>query len=347
MKFVLVILLVIFCWVTNTYSQYKWKKDVEEFIIADVSFEQCHAPTLVELGNGKMLAAWFAGSKEGANDVSVWLSAWDNSKWSKPKIIASGNINDSVRFPCWNPVLFKTKGGKLFLFYKVGPSPQKWWGMVMRSGDDGKSWSRSQNLPEGILGPVKNKPLQLDDGSILSGSSTETQNSWKVHVERSADNGRTWTKIQVDTLSSIDVIQPALIKYATGRIQMLCRSKQGVVVQAWSTDNGKTWSKLSKTGLMNPNSGIDAVTLNNGQQLIVYNPDMPGKEWFNGRARLYVAISKDGYKWTDIAVLENGINEEFSYPAVIQTTDAKVHIIYTYKRKNIKHVVLQHPGLFK
>jgi predicted neuraminidase len=75
--------------------------------------------------------------------------------------------------------------------------------------------------------------------------------------------------------------------------------------------------------------------------LIVYNPDVPGKDWFNGRGKLCVACSADGKTWRDIAVLEDGTKEEYSYPAIIQTKDGLIHITYTFNRKNIKHVVLK------
>ncbi len=76
-------------------------------------------------------------------------------------------------------------------------------------------------------------------------------------------------------------------------------------------------------------------------RILVYNPTTSGKEWSNGRAKLNVAMSKDGKQWTEIAVLENGTSEEYSYPAVIQASDGKVHITYTYNRRNVKHVVLE------
>ena len=113
------------------------------------------------------------------------------------------------------------------------------------------------------------------------------------------------------------------------------------MVQAWSKDNGNTWSSLSKTSLLNPNSGIDAVTLKDGRQLVVYNPDVPGKDWVNGRAKLRVALSKDGMNWQDIVTLEDGATQEYSYPAIIQSADGLVHITYTYDRKNIKYVILR------
>ncbi len=124
-------------------------------------------------------------------------------------------------------------------------------------------------------------------------------------------------------------------------MQILCRSKQGNVIQSWSNDDGKTWSALSKTTLPNPNSGIDAVTLKDGLQLIVYNPDAPGKEWSNGRSKLRMAMSTDGENWQDVMELEHGTTEEYSYPAIIQTPDGLIHITYTYDRKNIKHVVIR------
>jgi predicted neuraminidase len=124
-------------------------------------------------------------------------------------------------------------------------------------------------------------------------------------------------------------------------MQILCRSKQGSIIQSWSNNDGKTWSALSKTTLPNPNSGIDAVTLKDGRQLVVYNPDVPDKERYNDRSKLRVAMSTDGENWTDILDLENGTTGEYSYPAIIQTSDGMIHITYTYERKNIKQVVIR------
>jgi predicted neuraminidase len=318
----------------------KWEISKQELIFSNAPFPSCHASTITELPGGKLMAAWFGGSGEGGNDVCIWSSINKNGTWSAPLVLATGVVSDNLRYPCWNPVLFRERSGQLVLFYKVGPSPREWWGMVTSSTDDGGSWSSPERLRTGILGPIKNKAYQLADGTILSPSSEETKTKWTAHIERSADQGATWQKIRLDT-AGFDVIQPSILDYGGGRLQVLCRSKQGTIVQCWSQDNGRSWGKLSKTSLLNPNSGIDAVTLKNGQQMLVYNPDVPGKEWSKGRSKLNVAVSTDGTTWNDVATLENGTTEEYSYPAVIQASDGTVHITYTYDRKNIKHVVLK------
>ncbi|WPU96247.1 sialidase family protein [Mucilaginibacter sabulilitoris] len=326
---------------TGLKAQEQWKVVKQELVFDNPPFKQCHASTITEIKTGELLLACFGGSQEGKKDVSIWFTKLNKEDKGKPEIIADGVQHDSVRFASWNPVLFKTKKGKVFLFYKVGPNPREWWGMFKTSDDEGKTWSQATRLPEGILGPIKNKPIQLANGTILAPSSVEEQDGrWKVHLEKSTDMGKTWEFIPVDT-TSFDVIQPSILSYGNKKLQILCRSRQGNVIQAWSEDNGDTWGKLSKTELLNPNSGTDAVTLKDGKQLIVYNPDVPGKDWFNGRAKLRVACSADGLIWKDIAVLENGTKEEYSYPAIIQTKDGLIHITYTFDRKNIKHVVLQ------
>jgi len=324
------------------HAQSTWVKLKEELVFSQAPFKQCHASTMVEVSPGKILLACFGGSAEGKKDVDIWLSSIDQHGISEPQDVANGIVSDTLRFPAWNPVLFKTRNGKLFLFYKVGPNPREWWGMVKTSDDNGQSWSSSKRLPDGILGPIKNKPVQLADGTILSPSSVEvTENRWTAHIEKSADEGKTWALVPVDPESKFDVIQPSILFYGKNKLQVLCRSKQGSVMQAWSSNGGNTWGKLSKTSLLNPNSGTDAVTLKDGTQLIVYNPDVPGKDWFNGRSKLRVATSKDGKKWEDVVILENGTKEEYSYPAIIQTSDGLVHITYTYDRKNVKHIVLK------
>lgn len=341
MKVLLSFSLLAFFFTSKLCSQPSWKTVEQMLVVENPLFKQCHASTLVELSSGKVLLAWFGGTGEGNSDVVIWISALEKTGWSKPAEIANGVVNDSTRYPTWNPVLFQEKNGKLFLFYKVGPNPRDWWGMVKTSDDDGKTWNTPERLPRGFLGPIKNKPLQLTDGTILSPSSTETDSRWRAHIERSTDGGANWIHIPIDTASAYDVIQPSIIHFADGRLQVLCRSKQGSVMQSSSYDKGKTWSKLIPTSLINPNAGTDAITLQDGTQLIVYNPDVPGRDWWNGRSKLRVAVSKDGTTWTDVLVLENGTEEEFSYPAVIQTRDGRIHISYTFNRKNIKYVVIE------
>jgi predicted neuraminidase len=319
-------------------GQISLHKISDELVFHEPPFAQCHASTIMEVTPGKFMLAAFGGTSEGKKDVCIWFSEAENGKWSKPEKMAEGVINDKLRYPCWNPVLFKTREGKLFLFYKVGPSPSTWWGMVRTSANDGKSWTSPERLPEGILGPIKNKPVQLSDGTIISPSSTETKERWAIHLEISQDFGRTWQFIPVDPKSDFNVIQPAILIHANKKLQILCRSKSNVIVQAFSEDNGNNWGALSGTELPNPNSGIDGVTLKNGWHLLVYNPTVQGKE---DRARLNVAISKDGIKWADACILESKEKGEFSYPAVIQANDERVHITYTYNRVNIKHVVLE------
>ena len=311
----------------------------DELIFNAPPFAQCHASTIVEVTPDKFMAAAFGGTREGNKDVCIWLSTKENGEWSKPVKIADGIINDTLRYPCWNPVLFKAKEGNLFLFYKVGPSPSTWWGMVRTSTNDGKTWTSPERLPEGILGPIKNKPVQLANGTILSPSSSETKESnWKAHIEKSTDLGKTWQFIPVDLKTEFSIIQPTILIHPNNKLQILCRSRSNVILQAYSEDNGNNWGAFTKTELPNPNSGIDAVTLKNEWHLLVYNPTIQGR---GGRAKLNVAISKDGVKWSDAVILENEEQGEFSYPAMIQAKDGKVHITYTYNRVNVKHVVLE------
>lgn len=313
-----------------------------EFIFETAPFKECHASTIAETKDGALLAAWFGGTSESNKDVEIWLSSCKNGQWLAPVSVANGVISDSERYACWNPVLYRTDEKTISLYYKVGLNPRAWWGMVIRSTDEGKTWSKPEKLPDGILGPIKNKPITLASGIILSPSSIETENKeWHAHIERSADNGKTWEKIDIDPTNPSKVIQPTLLTYSGGKIQALLRSNQNVIMESWSDDEGKTWSPLAKTSLLNPNSGIDAVTLKSGIQVLIYNPAISGKEWSNGRAKLNVAVSADGKTWNDLLKLEDEQSGEFSYPAVIQTSNGLVHITYTHNRKTIKHVVIK------
>jgi predicted neuraminidase len=314
---------------------------LQEFIYESGPYPSVHASTIVETPAHELVAAWFGGTRERAPDVGIWLSRREKGGWTPSVEIANGVQPDGTRHPTWNPVLFQPRNGPLMLFYKVGPSPESWWGMLRTSSDAGRTWSEPRRLPDGILGPIKNKPVQLTDGTILSPTSTESESEpsrWQVHFERSSDGGKTWTATQpLNDGTTIAAIQPSVLFLgAAGGSKLLAvgRTRQGKVFTTSSDDAGRTWSALSLIDdLPNPNAGIDAVTLVDGRQLIVYNPVT------RGRTPLAVAVSRDGRSWTKVLTLEDQPGE-YSYPAVIQTSDGRVHITYTWKRQRVKHVVV-------
>ena len=307
-----------------------------EFIFENAPFDSCHASTIVETKQG-LVAAWFGGSHEGASDVGIWLSRREGNAWTLPVEVADGTYDTTKRLPCWNPVLFQPKDGPLLLFYKVGSSPSTWWGMLKTSTDGGKTWSAGRRLPDKILGPIKNKPIQLADGTLLCPSSAEGKDGWRVHFERTFDLGLTWeTTDPLNDGIKIGAIQPSILTLKNGDLLALGRTRQKRTFEIRSSDAGRTWSEMKLTDLPNPNSGTDAVTLKDGRHLLVYNHTSTKDR----RTPLNVAISSDGKDWKSAYVLEDQSGAEFSYPAVIQSADGLVHITYTWKRRCIKHAVL-------
>jgi predicted neuraminidase len=336
-----------------------------EFINPKPPYRTSHASTIAQTSSGALVAAWFGGSSEGHADVGIWFARKTGGRWNSAVEVANGDQGDGKRYAAWNPVLFQPPRGRLFLFYKVGPSPSAWWGMVITSADDGRTWSKPRRLSDGVLGPIKNKPVMLSDGTWLSGASTETSGNWRVHFELSRDAGQTWQLIApVDPGVGFQAIQPTVLGLAGGMIEALCRTQQGVIAMTWSSDGGRTWTPLAATELPNPNSGIDAVRLADGRLLLVYNHSahLPNWSGHGNRSPLDVAISADGVDWKHALTLENQPHDSsapiqtspptpgqqldvfgdkgFSYPAVIQTSDGLVHITYTWNRRMIKHVVV-------
>lgn len=314
---------------------------LQEFIYQTAPFPQCHASTLAE-SQGALVAAWFGGTEEKHPDVGIWLSRRVDGKWSAPVEVATGVTQDAdgakaARYPTWNPVLFQPQAGPLLLFYKVGPSPNRWWGMLMTSRDGGQAWSEPRRLPDGILGPIKNKPIELAGGELLCPSSTESTEKpsrWQIHFERTSDLGATWQATgPLNDGVQFGAIQPSILVLPGGKLKAVGRTRQGSVFQISSDDGGKSWDQMTATSLPNPNSGIDAVTLRDGRHVIVYNHTR------QGRSPLNVAVSHDAVAWRPALVLEDQPGE-YSYPAVIQTADGLIHITYTWQRTRIRHCVI-------
>jgi predicted neuraminidase len=314
---------------------------LQEFIYETAPYPSCHASTIVETEKRELVAAWFGGTREKDPDVGIWVARRDKNAWTPGVEVANGVQPDGGRHPTWNPVLFQPRNAPLMLFYKVGPSPQTWWGELRTSTDGGRTWSAARRLPDGILGPIKNKPVQLADGTLLSPTSNETDerpSKWTVHFERSTDGGKTWSATPpLNDGVTIGAIQPSILfhdRIGGSKLQAVGRTRQGNVFTIASQDAGKTWGPMTLLAdVPNPSSGTDAVTLKDGRHLLVYNPVT------KGRTPLVVGWSRDGQAWLQVVTLEDQPGE-YSYPAIIQTSDGRVHITYTWKRERVKHVVL-------
>ncbi len=317
--------------------------EIRDFVRDDVFDEPvtpaCHASTITELTPGHFIVAWFGGSHEGAKDVGIYAARSQGKHWSRPVQLIAPVLMDGDTLPCWNPVLFRSQRERLYLFYKVGPNPREWFGAVITSDDDGNTWSEPAYLPDGFLGPIRNKPIETEAGVFLCGSSTESPSTdaWRVHLERYREDDNTWEKVKVPNAKALEIIQPTILRHDGDTLQILCRSKHNRLIGSWSYDGGNSWTEADSLPIPNSNSGVDGVALASGNFLLVNNSLPRGEHWWNGRNVLDVSFSVDGIAWQPLVDLERHAEGEYSYPAIIQASDGTVHIVYTNDRKKIRH----------
>lgn len=318
--------------------------ETDEFLYTSAPFPECHSATIAETGNGDLVATYFGGTKERNPDVCIWVSRKPKGArgWTEPQKVADGVMSDTLRKACWNPVIFQIPGGDLMIYFKIGKSVSDWTGWTVRSKDGGKTWGKREPLQEGFLGPVKNKPV-LSGSRIIAPSSVE-KSGWRLYFEYSDDMGKTWERTSfVEADDGVDAIQPSIMTLKDGRLAAIARTRSEHIGITYSSDNGLTWLKLRLIDTPNNNSGLDAVTLKDGRQALVCNerPIPHGIKGGKGlRTPLSLMVSDDGENWRHWITLEDSPISQYSYPSIIQTSDGKVHCIYTWRRQRIKHVVV-------
>jgi len=174
-------------------------------------------------------------------------------------------------------------------------------------------------------------PLIRSDGTLILPLSNE--NFDIPMMAMTADDGETWTFS--DPVPGASMIQPSLVELKDGTLQAYFRNgdPRQRIKRSLSRNGGMTWSVPEVTELPHLGGGLEAISLKNGNLLIVYN-NHTGR----ARDRLAVSLSDDeGRTWKWTRQLEDTPNGRFDYPSVIQTPDGKIHVSYSYNLETIKH----------
>ena len=261
------------------------------------------------------------------------------------------------RKACWNPVLFEMPDGELWLFFKIGSTVGDWTGWLTKSKDGGRTWSDKEPLgyatvPDGspsgrqvaLLGPIKNKP-ELINGRLLCPSSTEN-NGWRFHMEILDLKTGQWSYIPVENteatktddnqLHPIDCIQPSILKLKDGRLQVTMRTHNAKIATSYSSDNGNSWTPVTLLDIENNQSGTDAVTLQDGRHVLIYNNFETLPLTKKGpRTPISIALSDDGQTWRHTLTLEDSPIDQYSYPAIIQGKNGHLYCVYTWRRQRV------------
>ena len=303
-----------------------------------------HSSSVVVLRDGTRLAAWFAGSREGAGDVALVLSRQQNGLWSAPKAIQT--VAGVAR--AWrqyvkkigNPVLFVAPNDDVHLVF-VTVALGGWAGSRIAhsvSSDGGMNWSAPQLW---ITSPFMNISTLVRNPPLPIQMNHSREPGWVLPVYHEfLRKFPEWIMLNQngDMLAAAHIpvgrglIQPALTALPDGSLRAYFRAanKQQHIMAA-TYRNG--WQAVAHPlALQNPNAAVAVVLLSDRRLLMAYNPSM------DNRNRMALALSDDGERWTHVVDLEQGeAAAEFSYPALAVSGD-NIDMTYTYLRQIIKHV---------
>ena len=302
-----------------------------------------HCSTICEAGNHDLLCLWYGGTYESADDQALYLSRRkpDTRNWSEPTIILQNTAT-----PPGNGVIFRDVGDRLCIVWgrMEGTRPMGrgvGWDRCRlfsrTSTDHGETWSEDQPLFDEPLWCVpRNPPIVLESGTLLlpvEGLQKEVEGSYFLSR---AGVDAPWQRLAFTDGGS----QPAVIQRSDGSLLALMRHALWIT-QFSSSDDGKTWTDARPTRLKNPDSGITMTRLASGHLVLVYNDSQ------TSRTPLSIARSLDeGNTWEKPLHLESNPGE-YSYPCVVQSSDGKIHVTYTFRRYAIKHVELNEAWFFQ
>lgn len=302
-----------------------------------------HCSSIAEAPNGDLLVSWYGGSYESSDDQVLFLSRRKRGSrfWSKPEILVR-----SPGKPPGNAILFLDKRARIWLVWgrMEGTQPMlrgTGWDacrlFYRTSNNSGITWTPDRPFYHDTLGWLpRNLPIFLSDGALVVPLSDERNGQgvdWSFFLA-TKDDGAKWTQSGIMKGGE----QPAIIERGDGSLLAYLRSRPNILASE-SHDRGKTWSEPAPTQWKNPDAGIAMRRLKNGHVILVFNNQD------NARTPLHIALSLDEARtWGKPMELETNPGE-YSYPSILQATDGKIHIIYTFRRYSIKHLEMNEDWL--
>ncbi len=292
-----------------------------------------HCSTIAEAGNGDLLCVWYGGSYESADDQVLFLSRRAKGKrvWSRPQVVVRNPIQ-----PPGNAVVFVDGLKRVWIVWGRMEASRPirrgaGWGecRLMRrvSTDHGATWSDDRVLVDTVGWLPRNAPVTLKNRTLLLPLSGRVDGRYGSFALATTDNGKTWKRSGVIRGGS----QPTMIERDDGSLLALMRNAPRIL-RSTSSDGGRTWSRPKRSDLKNPGAGIAMTRLANGHAVLVFNDSE------SRRTPLSIARSTDGGETWERPLKLEANPGEYSYPCVIQTSDGKIHVTYTYRRYGIKHV---------
>ena len=315
---------------------------LERQINAGSSHAKSHSATLAELPDGSLAAAWYAGSGEGAADVSIYLAKRSpEGNWSEPlPIMTRDRVTADLRrnvISLGNPLLLPDPSGRLGLLF-VSIVAGRWSGSSMNmtwSPDGGETWGPIEKLTLNPLANLsalpRNPPAPLVGGGWAVPVYEEFLGKFPEILWLQPD-GDDWSVAVSRIEGGVYILQPSLVPMGERRAASFFRDFRPAkwMSAAWSEDAGRTWTKPTSTELPNKDSGLCVVRLSDGALLCAFNDVSPGK-----RENLRLALSRDeGRTWRRIATLAEESGSEFSYPYMIWS-GGKIFMVYSARQKEI------------
>jgi len=319
-----------------------------EFISRDPGAGTVHVASICEMADGRLVACWYGGTREGARDTAIYIAVHNPGmpgSWNAPRVLvsrdsASRELRRYVK-KLGNPLVFADSRDRLWLIY-VTIAVGGWSGSSLNlkvSNDGGRTWTRSERL---TLSPflnvselVRNNPVQMSDGSLAVPIYHEFLGKFPEILWVREESGR--FKVRKTRIAGgSSFIQPSIVACDSSRAGAFFRSCSDTkaIGRATTRDAGTTWSEPHHLDLPNPDSAVNAISLSGGRILLAFNDGLRGRE------NLQLSLSSDrGITWQRVARIEEDEGAEFSYPYMMQDSRRQIHLVYTWNRKYIKHVV--------